>query len=315
MVLTKNLDSKNLFSILKKIDPFNEMSILLGSGFAETISEDIISGRKNYGNNFETIKKTKSKSFFKELRKQKINFPRISKQAKKNGKWLIKEYQSYGGTKVKLYTSSKYINNNAYLQKFIHGDLVSVQFFVENQNVEILSICDQITKKSKKGLFLIKSLVTKKIKTNLSKKIHSLVKKVSKTFSLKGINNLDLIMQGENFFLLEVNPRPGLSTNILNSNYKNIFKIKGPKKKITYNGHHSSTVIYARKEIKINKRKKIFLKKFCLSKLFSELPNLGDIIKVDEPVCLLHLKSKDRILLNKRIEQKQSEFLRKIEEI
>ncbi len=314
MVLTKNLDSKNLFSILKKIDPFNEMSILLGSGFAETISEDIISGRKNYGNNFETIKKIKSKSFFKELRKQKINFPSISKQPKKNGKWLIKEYQSYGGTKVKLYTSSKYINKNAYLQKFINGDLVSVQFFVENQNVEILSICDQITKKSKKGLFLIKSLVTKKIKTNLSKKIHSLVKKVSKTFSLKGINNLDLIMQGENFFLLEVNPRPGLSTNILNSNYEDIFEIKSPKK-ITYHGHHSSTVIYARKEIKINKRKKIFLNKFCISRLFSELPNLGDIIKVDEPVCLLHLKSKDRILLNKRIEQKQSEFLRKIEEI
>ena len=314
MVLTKNLDSKNLFSILKKIDPSNEMSILLGSGFAETISEDIISGRKNYGNNFETIKKTKSKSFFKELRKQKINFPRISKQPKKNGKWLIKEYQSYGGTKVKLYTSSKYINNNAYLQKFIHGDLVSVQFFVENQNVEILAICDQITKKSKKGLFLIKSLVTKKIKTSLSKKIHSLVKKISKTFSLKGINNLDLIMQGEFFFLLEVNPRPGLSTNILNSNYEDIFEIKSPKK-ITYHGHHSSTVIYARKEIKINKRKKIFLNKFCIPRLFSELPNLGDIIKVDEPVCLLHLKSKDRILLNKRIEQKQSEFLRKIEEI
>ena len=315
MVLTKNLDSKSLLGILKKIDPFNEMSILLGSGFAETISEDIISGRKNYGNNFETIKKTKSKSFFKELRKQKINFPRISKQAKKNGKWLIKEYQSYGGTKVKLYTSSKYINNNAYLQKFIHGDLVSVQFFVENQNVEILAICDQITKKSKKGLFLIKSLVTKKIKTSLSKKIHSLVKKISKTFSLKGINNLDLIMQGEFFFLLEVNPRPGLSTNILNSNYEDIFKIKSPKKKITFNGYHSSTIIYARKEIKINKRKKIFLKKYCHSKLFSELPNLGDIIKVDEPICLLHLKSKDRILLNKRIEQKQLEFLRKIEQI
>ena len=313
-MLTKNLDSKNLFSILKKIDPSNEMSILLGSGFAETISEDIISGRKNYGNNFETIKKTKSKSFFKELRKQKINFPRISKQPKKNGKWLIKEHQSYGGTKVKLFTSSKYINKNAYLQKFIHGDLVSVQFFVENQNVEILAICDQITKKSKKGLFLIKSLITKKIKTNLSKKIHSLVKKISKTFSLKGINNLDLIMQGEIFFLLEVNPRPGLSTNILNSNYEDIFEIKSPKK-ITYHGHHSSTVIYARKEIKINKRKKIFLNKFCISRLFSELPNLGDIIKVDEPVCLLHLKSKDRILLNKRIEQKQSEFLRKIEEI
>ena len=46
VILTKNLDSKNLFSILKKIDPFNEMSILIGSGFAETISEDIISEQK-----------------------------------------------------------------------------------------------------------------------------------------------------------------------------------------------------------------------------------------------------------------------------
>ena len=54
----------------------------------------------------------------------------------------------------------------------------------------------------KKGLFLIKSLVTKKIKTNLSKKIYSLVKKISKTFSLKGINNLDLILQGKKFFFI-----------------------------------------------------------------------------------------------------------------
>ena len=141
--------------------------------------------------------------------------------------------------KLNFITESKYINKKTYLQKFIHGDLISVQFFVENQNVEILAICDQITKKSKKGLFLIKSLVTKKIKTNLSKKIHSLVKKISKTFSLQGINNLDLILQGEKIFLLEVNPRPGLSTNILNSNYKNIFKIKSPKKKL-----HSMVIIH-----------------------------------------------------------------------
>ena len=91
--------------------------------------------------------------------------------------------------------------------------------------------------------------------------------------------------------------------------------ITGVKKKITYNGHRSSTVIYARKEIKINKRKKIFLKKFCHSKLFSELPKLGDIIKVDEPICLLHLKSKNRICLNKKIEKIQSNFLKKIEEV
>ena len=83
VIITKNLDSKNLFNILKKIDPLNKMNILLGSGFAETISKDIISNRNNYGNNFETIKKTKSKKFFEELQKHKIDFPRISQQPKK----------------------------------------------------------------------------------------------------------------------------------------------------------------------------------------------------------------------------------------
>ena len=87
--------------------------------------------------------------------------------------------------KVKLYKESKYINKKAYLQKFIDGDLISVQFFVENKNVEILAICDQITTNSKKGLFLIKSLITKKIQINLSKKIYSLVKKDFQNFFTK----------------------------------------------------------------------------------------------------------------------------------
>ena len=58
----------------------------------------------------------------------------------------------------------------------------------------------------------------------------------------------------------------------------------------------------------------MFLAKFCVSRRFSELPNLDDIIKVDEPICLLHLKAKDRILLNKKIKKIESEFLTKIEE-
>ena len=160
------------------------MNIIIGSGFAETISKDIISNRNNFGNNFETIKKIKSESFFEELQKQKINFPSVSKQPKKNGKWLIKEYQSFGGTRVKPYKESQYINKKSYLQKFIQGDLISVQFFVEDKNIEVLTICEQVITNSKKGLFLIKSLITKKISINLSKKIYSLTKKICKTFSL-----------------------------------------------------------------------------------------------------------------------------------
>ena len=290
------------------------MNILIGSGFAETISQDIASKRNNYGNNFETIKRTKSKIFFEELRKKNINFPIISKKPKKNGKWLVKEYQSFGGIKVKPYKHAHNINKKEYLQKFIDGDSISVQFFVDKNNIKILAICDQIITNSEIGIFLLKSIITKKIQNKLLKKINHLVKKISKVFLLKGINNLDLIVQGKKIFLLEVNPRPGLSTNILNSIHKDLFKIKASKKKTTFNGYFSSTVIYARKEIKINDKKKLFLKEISHSNQFSELPDLGDIIKVDEPICLLHLKSKNRIFLKNKIEKIQSNFLKKIEE-
>jgi predicted ATP-grasp superfamily ATP-dependent carboligase len=289
------------------------MNILIGSGFAETISQDIASNRNNYGNNFDTIKKTKSKIFFEELRKQKINFPRISRKPKKNGKWLIKEYKSFGGIKVKPFKQSYKIKQKEYLQEFIDGDLISVQFFADDNYIKILAICDQIITNSEIG-FMLKSIITKKIQNKLLKTIYDLVKKISKIFLLKGINNLDLIIQGKKVFLLEVNPRPGLSTKILDSIHKNLFKIKSPKKKTAFNGYYSSTVIYARKEIKINHRKILFLKKNSHSKQFSELPNLGDIIRVDEPICLLHLKSKNRFFLKKKIEKIQSNFLKKIEE-
>ena len=47
---------------------------------------------------------------------------------------------------------------------------------------------------------------------------------------------------------------------------------------------------------------------------FSEIPNLGDIIRVDEPICLLHLKSKNIDFLEKTMIKKESQFLNKLAE-
>ena len=44
-----------------------------------------------------------------------------------------------------------------------------------------------------------------------------------------------------------------------------------------------------------------FFKKFCDSKKFSELPNLGDIIKVNQPLCLVHISAENIELLKKKM--------------
>ena len=69
--MTNNYESKNLLKIINKIDPSNKMAILIGSGFAENIFKDsLIFKRENFGNDFQTISKTKSE-FFRNLKRIK----------------------------------------------------------------------------------------------------------------------------------------------------------------------------------------------------------------------------------------------------
>ena len=81
------------------------------------------------------------------------------------------------------------------------------------------------------------------------------------------------------------------------------------KKKI-----HTTKIIYANKNLTINQKIIRFFKEFCDSKKFSELPNLGDIIKVNEPLCLFHFTAENKELLKKEISS-TSKLIKKIESI
>ena len=313
--MVKSFNSHELEIILKKIDPKKKIPILLGSGFAENLSNNKnLIERKNFGNDFETIRKLKNKTFFQELKKNKVLFPQIKEKKPRNGKWLIKAFSSYGGTKVDFSKNSQFSEKQNYFQEFIEGQSISVQFSVKNNEVNIIGVCDQTILKSKKNYFMGKTLITKKINHNFFIKILDLTSQIVKIFSLKGLNSIDIILKKKKIFLLEVNPRPGLSTKIIQFNNKNFLEKKTTFKNLTKKTFFSTTIIYAKKEIEIDKKKFSFLKKLSSLKEFSEIPILGDIIKVDEPICLLHLKAKDVDFLKKIMIKKELQFLNELSE-
>ena len=63
----------------------------------------------------------------------------------------------------------------------------------------------------------------------------------------------------------------------------------------------------------INKKIIKFFKKNCNSNNFSELPNERDIIKVNKPICLLHLMAKTEKLLEQKLNIEAKNFLNKLE--
>ena len=217
----------------------------------------------------------------------------------------MKNFRSFGGKDVRILGTKTKISKNDFFQKFETGESISVQFFSDEKKTKILSILDQIQSKDTKNPFLIETILTRKVNDFELRKMQRIVKKISKIFRLRGVNNIDLISKKNNFSdlkLLELNARPGLSTNIIHKTNKKVFddynfdvKFKNP----TF--FFSTTIIYSKKKVLIDKKKISFIKKLSKSKNFSELPSLQDQINLDEPICLLHLKSKKREIIIKKI--------------
>ena len=156
-------------------------------------------------------------------------------------------------------------------------------------------------KNPEKGNFFIKSLISKRVTLKFYEQIFSITKKIASIFKLNGLNSLDLLLSKNKLFLIEVNPRPGLGINIILKINKSLFSKKKTFDQINRNFFYSTSVIYSKKKIIINNVVFKNFKNFIETEELTEFPNVGDIIKVDEPICLLHLKSKNRNFLKKKL--------------
>jgi len=303
----KKISIKNIKKFLDEVDPEKKKSVLLGSGFAELItSKELISKRTNLGNSFSSLSKINSPHlFFNILRQNNIKHPSWNYERPKNKNWIIKNLKSYGGKLVRnLKKSTKNIQGD-FFQKFIEGEQISIQFYVKNETMKILSICSQFLSNNKKLPFLAGGLITKKINKKNLKNLEIIALKITRNFNLNGINNIDLVLKNDdysNLKVLEVNARPGLSTNIISRLNKDFLK-----KETLFNSYrnpnlfYSTSIIYSKKKIIINKKKFEYLERLSLSKKFTELPNKKEIIRPSEPICLLHLKSKKIKILKEKI--------------
>lgn len=295
---------KTINNFIKENYKPNLTEILIGSGYSERLSNKLIDFKLiNRGNDLNTHNLINSINFFEILEKNKVRIPKFSFDNPKTKKWLIKNSQSFGGNKVFNFNTKRKLKKFEFFQEKITGEHLSVQFFCRNKNLKILSVCNQYFCKKKKP-FIIESLISTNIKTIIMRKIYILCKKIRDLFNLNGLNNLDIILEeNSNFiYLIELNGRPGLSTNLvykLNPDiFKNSFDLNKSKKSTFFYG---TKIIYSNKKICVSKKNFKFIKSFEKNKTFSELPIKDEIIKKGEPICLIHLKSKKKQILRENL--------------
>ena len=115
---------------------------------------------------------------------------------------------------------------------------------------------------------------------------------------------------------MELNPRPGLSTKMNETKLFKLFKSKSfdSDEFVNPKNFHSTSIIYSKKNFKIDTKHFNFLNKLP-EKQFSELPMKFDVIKKNQPICLLHLSSNNKDKLKSKINQWTDNISQKLYEI
>ncbi|OEG62655.1 MAG: hypothetical protein BHK79_02540 [Halanaerobium sp. MDAL1] len=237
---------------------------------------------------------------------------------------IIKPYHSGGGLDLRVINSEKnfdYIFNekkeNFYLQEFIEGESRSCQFAADSTKAEILSFTRElkatnIDQKSENNFKYGGNILIKENEKE-RKIIRKFINKLTKKYSLQGINGIDYIKNEKGIFFIELNPRftaavellrPIYQEELLNIYFSNQLTTNYLKKYLQQDlAFNIKAIYYAEKDFTVKKDLRDILeeiKKERINKLSSvfdlkikDLPEIGEHFTAGEPVFTLLFKAEN----------------------
>lgn len=137
-----------------------------------------------------------------------------------NGKWLAKSATAWGGTHI-IEANSGTEKPDRYYQQYIEGVSGSVLFLANSNDCQLLLFNQQFTRNSGLFDFSLKAIASG-LPLDLEQQqfLHKTLQKLTLRLGLSGLMSLDFQLNpsGE-IFLLEINPRPTASCQLLPADY------------------------------------------------------------------------------------------------
>src|SRR5260221_443019 len=129
--------------------------------------------------------------------------------------------------------------------------------------------------------------------------------RLAAALSLTGLNSADFMVDGDDFWILEINPRPGATLDIFEDDEASLFSLHMracagdlPDEAPRLGGAKASAIFYAERDV-------IAPERFEWPDWSADRPNAGIAIKAGEPVCTVHAGPatgvETRTLVDKRL--------------
>ena len=136
------------------------------------------------------------------------------------------------------------------------------------------------------------------------------VERVAKCFALKGLGSADFLVNGEEASLLEINPRPGATLDIFDSEAEPLLRIhleavldnRLPTALRNLPAATASAIVYATEPITVSQT-------MIWPDWTADRPGIGERIDKDRPICTVWARSRTKVEARRLVEERISIIL------
>jgi predicted ATP-grasp superfamily ATP-dependent carboligase len=215
--------------------------------------------------------------------------PAIAAAPPFSGDWLRKRRGGSGGTHIAAAaTSPLRVDSRDYYQEHRSGDAVSALFVANGSNARLLAFSRQWTAPSRHAPYRYGGCAgPAELSLRLVRRIAESCEALAAATGIVGLNSLDLLVAGDDFVVLEVNPRPGASIDIFDGPALPLWdlhrrgvagELPAATPKPPPTPCRAAAVLYADRPRAIPRR-------FPWNGWVADIPPPGSVIPAEAPIC------------------------------
>jgi len=289
--LARGIEEDVLFSALDALSTNRDPGIVCGSGFEDRprLLERIAARWRLFGNAAAAVAKVKDPAALAAICcEAAIPVPDFSLQRPQPpADWLVKRRGGAGGGHIK--PAEETARGAVYYQRKVPGVAISALFLADGASATLLGFSSQwhlpaADKPYRYGGAAQPASLPAHVAALLTAAVHRLCAAAA----LVGLNSADFMVDGERFWLLEINPRPGATLDIFEPAHDSLFSLHMaactgwlPPAPCDRGRARAAAIVYAEHDI-------ASFPTFAWPHWTADRPQPGIAIKAGEPLCTVY---------------------------
>ena len=289
--LASGIEEQDLVDALQVLSKGQKpVGVVYGTGFEDRpqLLQRMGDRWRLLGNSADVVANIKNPKMFSSICSfSDIPSPEISLPEPPTGNgWLSKRQGGAGGAHIKPVHKPEDPSSLIYYQQRVSGAPISACFLADGERALVLGFSAQWSSPAPRQPYRYGGAVRPApLTSGTADKLTIAVQRIVAATSLVGLNSADFLVDGERFWLLEINPRPGATLDIFEDGETSLFaqhvaacagKLAAAPACVA--NAKAASIVYAEEDI-------VSLSVLDWPDWAADLPVAGSTIKSGEPVC------------------------------